>query len=176
MRVVVLVGLALWGASSFAQDVQRVQEDQEIQGVYIGVGLGRFSYKETFEGVAFKLEDDTDVTKLYGGYRFNDSWAVEVSYAEPGDFRWSNIPVEKGDFTVSTIAWMMHVDLIFVGFGIHVSDLDFPCSCAPKDGAYLTGGAEWDFGRWSFRGQYDWYDSKSTVDTWGLGFGVSFRF
>ena len=184
MKVLVLAGLALWGTSSFAQDVQ---------GVYIGVGLAQFTYKEngtTNEGVAFQLKDETDATKLYGGYRFNDTWAIEGSYGVMGDFRWSNTPAEKGDLTISTIGMMMHVNLFLLGFGYHDADFDpsleAACLCTPEDGPFISFGAEWHFGRWSIRGQYEWYDAPgkkypevdtlATVDTWLFGLGADFRF
>jgi hypothetical protein len=62
--------LALWSAGALAQDKE---------GAFLGAGVGQFDLQE--EGDGQLAIDDTALSyRIYGGYRFNDTWAVEGAY------------------------------------------------------------------------------------------------
>jgi hypothetical protein len=67
--------LALIGAAAQAQE-----------SVYVGIGYGGFDYEESrTDPVLGKVGDTLDSYKLFGGFEFNDNFAIEVSYGETDD-------------------------------------------------------------------------------------------
>jgi hypothetical protein len=59
--------LALWSAGALAQDKM---------GAYLGGGLGQFDFQEEGDG-SLAIEDTALFYRVYGGYRFNGTFAVE---------------------------------------------------------------------------------------------------
>jgi hypothetical protein len=68
--------LFLAGTSVFAQDEP---------GAYLGCGLGQFDYEEYAVGVT--LDDTALAYKVYGGYRFDETWALEAAYGQTDDLK-----------------------------------------------------------------------------------------
>ncbi|WP_293778076.1 outer membrane beta-barrel protein [uncultured Oxalicibacterium sp.] len=52
------------------------------QNVYVGLNAGKATQKAKFEGITAK--DDFTSYKLYGGYNFNNNFAIEGGYAHLG--------------------------------------------------------------------------------------------
>ena len=61
---------------------------QGIEGPYVGFELGQLDYEESDFGVSF--DDTTLFYKVYGGYRFNETWSVEAYYGQTSDLKWSD--------------------------------------------------------------------------------------
>ena len=45
-----------------------------------------------------------------------------------------------------------------------------------EDGSTALLGLQIDFPKVSIRGEYEWFDTESTVDIWSAGIGLIFRF
>ncbi len=82
MRGLPLLGLALLGTMSYAQDDSYA---------YVGFGVGVFDYSVELFNQSFlvTISDDTDATKLYGGWKVNERMAVEGSYGQTGELQWT---------------------------------------------------------------------------------------
>jgi hypothetical protein len=84
LAAAVAAGLVAWGAQASAAE----------PGLYLGVGIGDASVETTekFENpfASFDVKkadfDDSDTSmSLFGGYRFNDYFAVELGYTDLGE-------------------------------------------------------------------------------------------
>ncbi len=80
----------------------------ESSGAYIGIGFGNTSYHDdnSFDGL--DLDDRDRGSKIYGGYRFNDHFAVEGTLANMGEFSAQNphggrTKLRFDTFTVSAV-------------------------------------------------------------------------
>jgi OmpA-OmpF porin, OOP family len=75
-----LVSVAAFGFASAASA-------QMLSNTYVGVGVGSTNIKldaADFAGASSKDESDTGY-KVFAGYRFNQTWAAEVAYANLGE-------------------------------------------------------------------------------------------
>jgi OmpA-OmpF porin, OOP family len=79
-----LAALGLMAATAAHADVQ--------PGFYAGLGIGSASAEDDESG----FDGDDTGFKLYGGYSFNDNFAIEVAYLDGGapDDRFGSIDVE----------------------------------------------------------------------------------
>ena len=79
-----LAALGLMAATAAQADVQ--------PGFYAGLGIGSASAEDDESG----FDGDDTGFKLYGGYTFNDNFAIELAYLNGGapDDRFGNIGVE----------------------------------------------------------------------------------
>jgi opacity protein-like surface antigen len=79
--------LALCAMPVFAQDRDRVDPNDNREGLYIGGAIGDFSADLDRPGdvddVELDFDDSTD--RLYAGYRFNPYVAFQVDYTDFGD-------------------------------------------------------------------------------------------
>lgn len=58
----------------------------EYSGLYIGAGFGDFSTEfSDIDDVDIDFDEDSDATKLFGGWRFNRWAAVQLDYIDFGD-------------------------------------------------------------------------------------------
>jgi hypothetical protein len=73
----------------------------------------------------------------------------------------------------------------FAGVGLYEADLDSSGSVgglqlitsqSAEDGSTALLGLQLDFPKVSVRGEYEWFDTESSVDLWSTGVGVIFRF
>lgn len=67
--------LALAGASAFGQ---------EVRGPYVGIGIDQVDYSATLYRI--DMDDKAMAQRLVAGFRFNDTLAVEATYAESDEF------------------------------------------------------------------------------------------
>jgi len=189
MRTLLFSALAILSSSAWAQEGR--------PGSYLGLSLGQLDYEE--EAFGTTLEDTALAYKLYGGYRFGDTWAVEASYGQTSSLKWSEsgtLPgfgsttaTLSGDYDVLEVRGLAHLGVFLVGLGYWDADLKAtlsvtstltgPMSVSASDsdsGASLILGGQWSFDTWSLRAEYEYFDTESTVDAYTLGVGVHFRF
>jgi hypothetical protein len=180
--------LALASASAVAQD---------NTGAYVGFGLGQLDYEEDAFGIT--LEDTTLFYKVYGGYRFDETWAFEAYYGQTDDLEWTDSGFDPslgdysarlaGDYDVLELRGLAHFDWFLVGLGYWdadlsaslsgTSDLTGPFSESTSDsdsGASLIVGGEWDVGGMAIRAEFEYFDTESTVDAYTIGVGLQFSF
>jgi Outer membrane protein beta-barrel domain len=70
MRAFAAAALTLFASAAFAQE-----------GMYVGIGLGSFDYQEDAAFLAPRPFGETvSAWKAYGGFEFNDYFALEVRY------------------------------------------------------------------------------------------------
>jgi len=107
------------------------------------------------------------------------------------------VPVDvSGDFTVTTARALLHFPIraerlpfvsmsIFAGAGIYDAELETEGNftgqstgtvASDEDGSTAVLGLQIDFPKVSIRGEYEWFDTESTVDIWSAGVGLIFRF
>jgi hypothetical protein len=170
---------------------------QEESGPYIAFGIGQLDYEEDAFGLT--LDDTTLSYKIYGGYRFDETWAFEAYYGQTDDLEWTdagNLPGLgtysarlAGDYDIVSLRGLAHFGWFVVGIGYWDADLSasltgtsdftgpFAESASGSDsGASLIAGGEWDLGGWAIRAEFEYFDTESTVDAYNLGIGVQFGF
>jgi opacity protein-like surface antigen len=180
--LLIVVSVGLCGAS-LAQEV--------MPSGYVGVGIGTFDYDQNIDDL-FDFSNSSDSYKIYGGYRFDDTWAFEASYGEPDTVTQAvSIPPAAGtiglDIEVLTLRGIAHFNYFFVGAGYFDADalifLDYTDpsgsfhleDSASEDGLTAVLGLQWDFSSVSLRIEYEWFDVDD-ADASELGVGVHYRF
>jgi opacity protein-like surface antigen len=180
LLIAVSVGLC---GTSLAQEV--------MPSGYVGVGVGTFDYDQNIDNV-LDFSNSASAYKLYGGYRFNDTWAFEASYGEPDTVNESvSIPPAAGviglDIEVLAVRAIAHFDYFLVGAGYFDADalifIDYTDptgsyhleDSASEDGLTAVLGLQWDFSSVSLRVEYEWFDIED-ADASELGVGVHYRF
>lgn len=179
---------------------------QDVSGGYLGATLGDLTYTERADGIVAQsdFDDSASQFRVYGGYRLGRRLALELGYAETDgiadtvDMDLNGIvPVDvSSDFTVTTARALVHFPIgaerlpfvslsIFAGAGVYDADLKSEGNLAglstgtvesTEDGSTALLGVQIDFPRVSIRGEYEWFDTDSTVDIWSAGVGLIFRF
>lgn len=175
---------------------------QDQSGGYIGAGFGTFDYDEGDGPTA--VSDTTTAYQVYGGYRFNDHFAVELGMGRTGDLEAdiedviSSIgPVTleiDGEYTVYALRVIGLLPFerfsLFGGVGYYSADLNATVSLqglgeigwidGHERGATASAGVQYDFGldlrSFSLRAEYQWFDFGSDIDASGLNVGLLFRF
>lgn len=151
------------------------------------------------------FDDSASAYRLYGGYRLGERLALELGYATSDgvsdtidmDLLGSLVPVEvSNDFTVTTARALLHFPIsaerlpfvslsAFAGLGIYDADIEstgtiggvpFAATETTDDGSTALLGLQVDFPKVSIRGEYEWFDTESSVDIWSAGVGLIFRF
>ena len=174
---------------------------QADSGLYMGAALGTFEYEEHLPG---GISDDTSAYQLFGGYRLNDHFAVEVGFGRTGDIEGEFTEVVPGIgpitlevdgvydiYTLRAIGLLPFEQLsLFGAAGYYSASLGGLVSIAGigdvgevdghERGASAVLGIQRDFGldlrSLSIRGQYEWFDFGNEVDASGFSIGVLFRF
>jgi OmpA-OmpF porin, OOP family len=84
--------LALSGFAAFALSAAMAAHADVQPGFYAGLGAGTASVEDDDTG----FDGDDTAFKLFGGYAFNDNFAVELAYIDGGtpDDRFGNIDVD----------------------------------------------------------------------------------
>jgi opacity protein-like surface antigen len=173
MRALLVVAAVGCCGTSLAQEV--------MPSGYIGFGLGDFDYEESESDFG----DSSTARKLYGGYRFDDTWAFEGSYEDIDTIRESapGIVVGIDDPTVITLRGLAHFGPVFVGAGYFDADAtafvelgSFRAEeSASEDGLLALIGFQWDFSSVSLRVEYDWFDIDD-ADAAEIAVGLHYRF
>jgi hypothetical protein len=189
--------LALLLCLGFAQ----LAHAQAERGAYMGAALGTFDYEE---GDPEVISDDTSAYQLFGGYRLNDYFAVELGLGRTGDIEGDFTDVIPGIgpitfeidasydiYTLRAVGFLPFEELsLFAAAGYYSASLGGPISVAGigdvgevdghESGATAVLGIQRDFGldlrSLSIRGQYEWFDFGTDVDASGFSIGVLFRF
>ena len=197
MRWIVCAVLAMASGAVFAQDVS---------GAYIGATVGSLTYTEEADGLVTQsnFDDSSSTYRLYGGYRLGRRLALELGYSRSDGIEdtvdldlGGVVPVDlSSDFSMTTARLLMHFPInaerlpfvslsFFAGVGIYDADLDSSGSVgglqlvtaqSSEDGSTALLGLQLDFPKVSVRGEYEWFDTESSVDLWTTGIGVIFRF
>lgn len=170
-----------------------VAQDAFDEGAYVGVSVGSLDYEETVEIFDLEFSDSTTAYRIFGGYRFNENFALEAGWGATGDLQETytdgfDTAVIRGDYEVLTIralgvAPFENVSL-YGGVGYYDATLNGSVSVigvgqmgfeGDDSGATLVGGLQFDFGKVSIRGEYEWFDTDSNVDAWDISIGLIFR-
>jgi hypothetical protein len=179
---------------------------QDVSGGYFGATLGNLTYTERADGLVTQsdFDDSASTFRLNGGYRLGKRLALELGYAETDGISdtvdmdlGSLVPVDvSSDFSVTTARAIAHFPIaaerlpfvslsIFVGAGLYDADLKSEGSVAglasvatesSENGSTAVLGVQVDFPKVSVRGEYEWFDTESSVDLWTAGVGLIFRF
>jgi outer membrane protein with beta-barrel domain len=191
--------LALALGAAFSQPAYA----QDDRGGYFGGMLGTFDYEESGPE-ELTISDDTTAYELLGGYRFNRHFAVEFGLGRTGDIEDTFVEVLPPLGAVTLEAELM-LDIytlralgmlpldqfnLFAGVGYFSASyggpVDFPGIGTIGEfdqherGSHAVLGIQRDFRldlrNLSIRGQYEWFDIGSDVDTSGLSVGLIMRF
>lgn len=179
--------LALWSTEVLAQDKV---------GLYLGGTVGQFDFQEEGDG-AFADDDLASSYKIYGGYRFTDTWAVEGSYLQTDELTRSaaatfppfatlsgTVPADHNFLGARGVA---HVKAFFAGIGYWKADWDATLCCNPlpprsipvsdtDTGVSIVLGGQWDLERVGIRVELEAYDMDDTESVYNYGVGVHYRF
>lgn len=193
-RLFCLAAVGSWAAAGQAQ---------EIQGPYVGVSAGAFSYEQTEKGaLGVPISDGSASYRLFGGYQLNSAYGIEVGFQEAGDFKesFSGFDPVVGSQTldVSTSYEIKTLRLVLLAPFSSISmygalgyfDADIDASLRYRDqtqvvdnteegsdsGATVAGGVQFDLRKFSIRGEYEWFNTKSGVDSSNISVGIVFVF
>ena len=185
MKYVLAAALALASVSAYSQELG-------TSGPYMGFGLGYLDYEQSDAGLS--MSDGTTAYRLFGGYRFNENFAVEGGWGTTSDLKDSvvvggNTFSVNGDYEIMTVRALGAVPFdmvsLFGGVGFYDADQSVSLSIngAPlgsfdgsDSGATVIGGVEFSLNRVSLRAEYEWFDTDSTIDASVLGLGLLFSF
>lgn len=177
-------------------------QDSIQKGGYMGFAVGTLSYEETEQLTGLEISDDTSAYRLFGGYQFNENFALEAGWAATGDIKEDFTGTDavlgdvalsiKGDYEVLSLRLLGIVPLskvnLFGGVGYYDATLsatgryedDFDLfSVSVKDsdgGATVLGGLQFNLARVGIRAEYEWFDTDSSVEASSISAGVFFRF
>lgn len=184
----VLVGLVSAATPALAQDARW----------YAGFGLGQSTAQDACDGISgpgIECEDQDTAFKLFGGYRVNPNFAVEIGYTDLGEVSASfagfgTISIESSGVEVLAVAsaplgpqWSLYGKAGFFRWDLDVNDGTGLVGSFSESGTDLTYGlgASYDFSRDSaFRIEYQQYtdigDPPDPTDVSVIGAGLIFRF
>jgi hypothetical protein len=156
VRFPVLLLLAFTGTAAHAQE-----------DIYVGLGFGNFTYEEATGDIFLGDVEDTNTRwKLFGGFEFNDNFALEIQYGETSDLSdtrtqfllldGDDVPDEvtgklTTDFTITALnavgQWPFEWGALLGGIGYFTSDSDFTATAnAPCCGSLSRSGSIRDNG------------------------------
>jgi hypothetical protein len=190
MRRLLALTLVLASSTGFAQS--------EFQtGPYVGVGLGKVHYESRVFSV-LTFEDDSIGPRVYGGFRFSETFAFEGFYSQAKDMTWvrsGNAPLVgpytanlSGDFDIVELRVLAYAGRVLFGIGYFDSNFTVrgnvttglgtsPGARSDDDNGltYLFGG-EWPLNDWAIRAEFEYIDTEARVDAWQFGAGAHFKF
>jgi hypothetical protein len=186
--------LAVATTAAGAQDVD--------SGWYAGIGIGALSHDEAIAPDIY-VTDAVAATKLFGGFRWNSRWGLELSYVDSSSIdsapdglglladQFSSVySTQIEALTIRPMAYLpVSWGTLFGGLGFYGGDrrsdpaigapLGFgslPTSIEASDsGATLLLGTEWPIGSLRLRAEYEWWDVERANSS-SLGLGLSYRF
>lgn len=155
MRTVLLGGALLFSSAALSQE-----------GPYVGFKLGVFDFEETISPPTFSFSDTAPVYSLYGGYRFNDRWAVEGTLVTTSDLKDELFGVTPGSISIDMfeIRGLAHFGSFLVGLG-YWDSIDFSTSsmlAGPGgNGLSFILGGEWSLNDdWKVRVEAEVFDTE----------------
>jgi outer membrane protein OmpA-like peptidoglycan-associated protein len=154
-------------------------EEQSIEDIrdpyYIGLGIGTSFLEPETNSVALTLSQDSDFAyKVFGGYQFDDNWAVELFWADMGQAEISSGSsligiVEYQSFGVGGLYRYPITESIDVfataGIGRLRNSFQLVDAERVEDSfIYAGGGVMWNFSdTWNLRAEYDYYDKDAQM-------------
>lgn len=184
----VLVSAVVLGMSS-----QALAQEGGGEGAYLGASLGKFDYEETVDAFGVEFSDSATAYRIFGGYRFNENFALEAGWGATGDLEETytdgfDTAVIRGDYEVLTVRALAIAPFdsvsLYGGVGYYDATLDGSVSIigflqesfeGDDSGATLVGGLQFDLDKVSIRAEYEWFDTDSSVDAWDISVGLLFR-
>jgi opacity protein-like surface antigen len=190
MRALLCLALGSWASAGLAQ---------EVHGPYVGVSAGSFSYKQDEQGpLGIPFSDSSASYRLFGGYQLNSAYGIEAGWQKAGDFKESfggfDPVVGEQTLDVSTSYEIKTLRLVLLAPFSSVSmygavgyyDADIDASLRYEDttqvvddvekssdsGATVAGGVQFDLRKFSIRGEYEWFKTKSGIDSNNISVGV----
>ena len=177
-----------FAVSLLATSTALAQDTDEERGPYFGAGLGIVRFQDWMG-----FDDAGLANKIFGGFQFNESWAIEGAYTStttltdvPSSPFWA-VRTNK-DLDIIQVKGLFHRGPFFTSFGLWsaniATSIDLGRSGSASDrGISLGIGGEWEKGKWTFRTEYEVLDSRKqglSIDTGteasALSFGVRFNF
>ena len=178
----------LWSMSASAQ---------LDSGYYLGASLGKLDYGDNAFGRS--ISDSTNFNRIYGGFRFDDIWALEANYGQSGLLEWRESAFLPGTGTYSAdvaanwdifqVRGIAHLKKFYGGVAYWRANIDFDVlltdpvsgrsifSTSDDDTGYsFIVGGEWELDEWAIRGEYEYFDTDSGVDISILSFGAHLKF
>lgn len=176
------------------------------EGIYIGLGLGNFDYKENFVDPLYgRVSDNTMYTKLFAGFEINRHFALEISYGSTDKIKADAVVDDpnfgivtgtfRSDFTITALKalgqWPFDFAVVMAGLGYYTADNGVhdlqQAACCRVNSNYtvrndgLTGmvGLERRWGRFGTRwGLRLEYEwwDIAEVDASNIGLGLSYGF
>ena len=205
LTLVTMATLALWTTQGYAQN--------DSEKFYAGFSWGQFNYRETMTvpdasadlGIStFTLfEDNTHVSKVYGGYRITDRWSVEGGYVMTSALESTDSfsdPVLGGvnslvnwDYEILSVRGLWTVRYLrlnlFMGGGLFdlssSTDISQTSTCCGtqslsdsdgESGVTIAFGLEWAFDAVTLRGELDVFFLESDLETDSVSVGLNWRF
>ncbi len=181
------IWVALGAAGLLAAQAAQAQESGRP---YIGAGLGQFMYEEDVPPFGSFDESDT-AWKIFGGYRFNDYFAVEGGYADLGEpedtLSGINVELDIDAFVVEAVGFVplgQQFEL-FGKLGVASWDAKATASAggvsasADDDGTDLAWGVGGKFGvapNFDIRAEWEAVDIDGADQADFLSVGVQYNF
>jgi outer membrane protein OmpA-like peptidoglycan-associated protein len=168
----------LLSASHASENAQAEQFFDDIRDpYYIGLGLGTSFLKPETNSDALKLSQDHDFAyRVFGGYQFDDHWAVEVFWADLGQ---AKIASKSTGNHVGTVKYQSYGIgalyqypiskswEVFVTAGAGRLNNNFKSLDAQRvedNFIYSGAGVTWNIAKtWDLRAEYDYYDSDAQM-------------
>jgi Outer membrane protein beta-barrel domain len=178
MRRMTVLTVLLFSPAAWTQD------RLSVEGPYLGLAAGILDWDEGFSIGTFT--DSGPIVKLYGGFRFNERWAVEGSFSRSSTledvFIFPGEPPTRADFDIFEVRGLAHVSSFVAGVGFW----DMTSSSSPPiyyalprsdSGFSAVVGGQWSFKeRWSFGLEYERFDTEGGRDVTVSSFGAHYGF
>lgn len=189
-RLATIAASCLLASTAYAQD--------DLEGPYFGVSMGYVDYQEVDNDFGTFIDDTTTAYRLIGGYQLNESLAIEAGWGRTSDIKESfqlfppgsgslDIKAEYEVLTVRALG-LVPLDQIDLYGGIGYYDATITADAIvtgigslgevedDNSGVTLIGGVHFFLDKFTIRGEYEWFDTDSNVETWDISVGILFRF
>ena len=151
---------------------------------YIGASAGIMNLESDIGG-GVDFSDSPISGKVFGGYEFNDNFAVDVAYFSTIDDASDDvlgIPIDLSldGFTIRAVGAYPTSDKFSLLGSVGYWDGEAEASAfgisesASDDGITLGVGGKYRFGSASIRGEFEWFDSEDTIWMFLVGIQVNF--
>ena len=189
-KIATIAASCLLASTAYAQD--------DLEGPYFGVAVGYVDYQEADDEDGLFIDDTTTAYRLIGGYQLNENLAIEAAWARTGDLKESFelFPPGSGtldfraDYEMLTVRALGLVPLdqidLYGGIGYYDATLTADANLTgvgslgeiedDDSGATLLGGVQFYLDKFTIRGEYEWFDTESNIETWDINVGILFRF
>jgi OOP family OmpA-OmpF porin len=189
-KLATIAASCLLASGAYAQD--------DLEGPYFGVAVGHVDYQQADDEDGIFIDDTTTAFRLIGGYQLNENLAIEAGWARTGDLKESFqlFPPGSGtldfraDYEMLTVRalGLVPLDQIDIYGGIGYYDATITADVAltgvgslgevedDENGVTLLGGVHFYLDKFTIRGEYEWFDTDSNIETWDLSVGILFRF